>query len=202
MDLVPRRIRMKVKISSPAGRRISLFWGPGPNPPLWGKENVCYCTLSASSSVPNMSWMYEWQYCYSLLILGWKQENHELSFLEETLPSSPSAAHFADVKAKACQVAKGTHMANRAEEEWYSYLFPKFLIKALSSTAVDKSHIIFKTRFRDASKTSPPPPWAHCNGAESCHLFLEASCMLWVGVPVFQAHSDISTLLSTFSTMP
>ena len=59
MGLVPRRIRMKVKSSFPAGRRINLFWGPGPNPPLWGKENVYYHTLSATSSVPHMSWLNE-----------------------------------------------------------------------------------------------------------------------------------------------
>ena len=57
MGLVPRRIRMKVKSSFPSARRINLFWGPGPNPPLWEKENVYYHSLSATSAVPNMSWL-------------------------------------------------------------------------------------------------------------------------------------------------
>ena len=57
MGLVLRRIRMKVKSSFPSARRINLFWGPGPNPPLWEKENVYYHSLSATSAVPNMSWL-------------------------------------------------------------------------------------------------------------------------------------------------
>ena len=55
-------------------------------------------------------------------------------------------------------------------------------------------------RLRDASKASPPPPWAHHDGPESCQLFLDASCRLQGSLCFSLAHSDISTLHSTFPT--
>ena len=88
MGLVPRRIRMKVQSSFPAGRRINLFWGPGPNPPLWGKENVYYHTLSATSSVPNMSWLSVVQSlsCVQLFATPWTAA-HQAS-LSFTIPQN------------------------------------------------------------------------------------------------------------------
>ena len=334
MGLVPRRIRMKVQSSFPAGRRINLFWEPGPNPPLWGKENVYYHTLSATSLVPNMSWLSVVQSlsCVQLFATPWTAAHHaSLSFtipqnflklmsIESVMPSnhlilccpllastfpsirafsnesvlrikwpkywsfsvSPSNEYsgllsfrmywfdllavqrrttgekhqffvvlsslwpnshihtwllewkndnivilcsswvenkrvmschawkklchhllflvcFADVETKAHQVARGTHRAKRAELEWYSYLFPKFLIKALSSTA-GRGYSTSSSKFRDAPKVSPPPPWAHHDGPESCQLFLDASCRLQGSLCFSLAHSDISTLHSTFPT--
>lgn len=83
--------------------------------------------------------MYEWQYHYTLLTLGCKQENHKLLYLKEALPSPPSTAPF-------CRCGNwgpaGEHVYQRHTHghvgHKHLYLFPKALRKALSSTADDK----------------------------------------------------------------
>ena len=116
---------------------------------------------------------------------AWKKLCHRLLLL----------VYFADVDTKAHQVARGTHRANRAELEWYSYLFPKFLIKALSSTT-GRGYSTSSSKFTDSSKASPPPPWAHHGGPESCQLFLDVSCRLQGSLfqsgPLWHLHTPLN----------
>lgn len=178
MDLVPRRIRMKVKISSPAGRRINLFWGPRPNPPLWGKENVTAHCLPPRQSQICLECMND-----NIVILcsswaenkrivscrAWRKLCHHLLLLPILQTWKLRPARLPKVH---------TWPIGQRRKDIHIY-FPNFWSRLFPLLQLTKSHIIFKTKFRDASEISPPPPWAHCNGAESCYLFLDASCMLW-----------------------
>ena len=85
MGLVPRRIRMKVKSSFPAERRINLFWGPGPNPPLWGKENVYYHTLVCHFIGPTYV-LIEWM-LFSCSVVSGVLRHHRLQHARLPCPS-------------------------------------------------------------------------------------------------------------------
>lgn len=118
------------------------------------------------------------------------------------MPSPPSTAPFCRCgnRGPAGEWVYQRHTHGHVGHK-HLYLFPKALIKALSSTADDKILHHPQNQVTGMSQ-KPSPPWAHCSGLDTSHFFLDAGHKL-LRVPWIPslAHSDVSTPLSAFSTM-
>ena len=163
---------------SPCSPRDSQESSPGPQ--IKSINSLLFCLLFGPTLTSISDY---WNERMTILVfsvhLGWKTRESWVVLLGKSFVTISSCLSLLQMwKPRPTRLPEAyTGPVGQSQNDIHIY-FPNFWSGLFPLKERGRGYSTSSSKFWDASKSSSPWPWAHCDGPESCQLFLDASCRL------------------------